>query len=122
MDESKIVLLGFLADDTDDQALLHRLGRDVEQLELGAVEYRYAAPTPGKAAAELVEWVGVALGATGTLIELVRLGIEWSQRSRRPVRVRIDDDELVLDHTSDLERDAIIQGFLDRHRAPDDAA
>jgi hypothetical protein len=125
VDEPRTVLVQFIAAaDADDQALLLHLGHDAEELEFGGVDYRYVETVPGmqKPDIGLIEWIGVTLAAGRTLRELLQLAVEWAQRAKCPVRVRIRDDVIVLDDTSEDQRNTLIQGFIDRHRAHDDAS
>jgi hypothetical protein len=113
------VLLQFapIGDAEPDEKLLRLLGADIRDLQLGAVEFAYARDETGetKAGTGLLEWLGVALTAGRGLRDLLRLAGEWTQRAKHPVRVRIGEDELVLEHATTEQQNAIIEAFLARH-------
>lgn len=114
------VLLQFVptGDAEREEDLLHRLGSDVTDLRLGAVDFEYGQDETGerKAGVGLLEWLSVAVTAARGLGDLLRLAGDWARRARHPVRVRIGEDELVLDHATSEQQDAIIAAFLARHR------
>jgi hypothetical protein len=118
--EDGSVLLQFVTteDSAREEDLLRRLSRDVTDLRLGVIDFKYADEETGeaKAAPGLIEWVSVALTAGPTLVELLRLAGDWARRARRPVRVRMGEDELVLDNATAEQQDAVIDAFLARHR------
>jgi hypothetical protein len=110
-----------LDDAEEEEALLRRLGADVEELRLGAVDFEYAEGAEGtegerKAGAGPLEWLSVIPVAGRGLRELLRLAGDWVRRAKHPVRVRIGEDELVLDHVTMDQQDAIIEAFFARHR------
>jgi hypothetical protein len=115
-EDGKVLLLQFVsaADASREEDLLRRLGDDVAALGLGRVAYRYADEETGeaKAAPGILEWVSVALAAVPALAEVLRLAGQWARRGRRPVRVRIGDEELVLENMAADRQDAVIQAFL----------
>ncbi|HZN77479.1 MAG TPA: hypothetical protein VFC00_38175 [Micromonosporaceae bacterium] len=119
MRDDATVLLQFLpADDAPrEEDLLRRLGADVKDLRLGAVDYRYAPPDPDdpKAGVGPAEWLTVVLTAGRGLRDLVRVAFDWVKRAKHPIRVRIGDDELVVDNATDEQQKAIIEAFLARH-------
>jgi hypothetical protein len=114
------VLLQFVAtgDTGREEDLLRRLGDDARDLRLGAVTFEYADEETGeaKAAPGVLEWLSLSVTAAPALIEVLRLAAQWARRGRRSVRVRMGDDELVLDNTTPVQQDAIIEAFLARHR------
>ncbi|GIE59816.1 hypothetical protein Aoc01nite_52180 [Actinoplanes octamycinicus] len=75
-----------------------------------------AAELPGKDAGAVAEWVGVATTSMPVLVDLLRLAAEWARRARNPIRVRLGDDELILDNATAAQQEKIIDAFLDRHR------
>lgn len=71
---------------------------------------------PGKSAGEIAEWVGVATTTAPVLVDLLKLAAEWARRAKNPVRVKLGDDELVLDNATAEQQDRIINAFLERPR------
>jgi hypothetical protein len=102
-----------------EEDLLRRLGDDVIDLRLGAVDFTSTEDESGdaKGAAGALEWLAVAVTAGPSLVELLRLASDWTRRARQPVRVRIGKDELVLEQATPEQQEKIIEAFLARRRS-----
>ena len=118
MSDNGGVLIQFVSrgDVAEEEDRLRRFGADVDELGLGAVEHRYALAEDAKAGGPgILEWVNVAVTAGPGLMELLKLAGRWTRSEKHPVRVRLGDDELVLDDATEAQQDAIVAAFLARH-------
>src|SRR5688572_11094671 len=92
------------------------MAKDITELQLGTVSFEYETASAGaKPGTGLIEWAGVALAAGYLLHDLLRLALDWAQRAKNPVHVRIGDDELVLDSASPEQQEALVEAFLAKH-------
>lgn len=120
MADDGAVLLQLVPADADrpDEDLVRRLRADLRSHDLGTVGLRHLPPDPdGKSGLGPVEWVTVLLSAGRGLRDLLGVAFDWVRSTRRPIRVRIGGDELVLDNVSADQQERIIEAFFARHRS-----
>ena len=105
-------------DSPPDQELTRRLSKDIVDCGFGDVSFDHeVAVGDAKSGTGLIEWITVALAAGNLLHDLLRLAMDWAQRARNPVRVRIGNDEIEIASATDEQQEELVKAFVVKHGA-----
>jgi hypothetical protein len=99
-----------------EQDYVRRIATDITSSRMGTVTFEHqTASGDAKVGTGLIEWAGVALAAGYLLRDLLRLAVEWAQRARNPIRVRIGKDEITVSDATYQQQESLIEAFAAKH-------